>query len=68
MIMPLTFLSKKITPYEDKGNKYRSLFVYPFVLNQENVMFFLFSNKLEKGKELLNWLLSEIHQSDGKKK
>ena len=68
-----TIAGKKITleiiPFIDKETNYNSILIYPFVLNEaENIIYFQFSNKEEKGLELLNWLLHKINQKNDNKK
>jgi len=51
----------EIVPFIDKGKRFESFLVYPFVLSKErSLIFFQFSNKKEKGLELLKWLLKKI--------
>ncbi|NHI94320.1 MAG: hypothetical protein EAX96_17645 [Candidatus Lokiarchaeota archaeon] len=62
-------INLEIIPFIDKEVIYESILVYPFILNEEeNLIYFQFSNKAEKGKELLDWLLNKINQNNNNKK
>ena len=58
-------INLEIIPFVDKEVTYESILVYPFILNEtENIIYFQFSNKAEKGLELLDWLLQKVNQNN----
>ncbi|MHA1784805.1 MAG: helix-turn-helix domain-containing protein [Candidatus Helarchaeota archaeon] len=56
---------REIVPYTYKGNEYKGILIHPFIFG-ENILVLIFSNKLEKGEELLKWLLRKLDKNNKK--